>query len=159
MPARTHSPARGFSLPEILVVLSIIMLLAVLNIPNMRRAKQAAENAAAVESMHAIRTSQEAYRISHGGYASTFSELTDTGQGALLQGEMGSSGGGGEDVLYYKGYIFRLRRTAADQYSVTAEPALDRENRPYYETNQLGFLHTYQASEWLQTGVGTSDNQ
>jgi prepilin-type N-terminal cleavage/methylation domain-containing protein len=159
MSAPTRSTERGFSLPEILVVLSIIMLLAVLNIPNMRRAKQAAENAAAVESMHAIRTTQEAYRISHGSYASTFSELTDTGQGALLKGTTGSSGGAAEDVLYYKGYIFRLRRTAPDEYTVTAEPALDRTNRPYYEANQTGFMHIYQPAEWLQTGVGTGEKK
>lgn len=156
-PKPARSAARGFSLPEIMIVLSIIMLLAVLNMPNLRRAKEAAENAAAVESMHAIRTSQEAYRITHGTYAKSFSELTDVGQGPTLKGTIGSSSAGGEDVLYYKGYIFRLNRTAPDQYTVTAEPALNRGTRPRYEANQLGFLNIVQPGEQFEHGVGTGN--
>ena len=133
---------KGFSLPELMVVLSIIMLLLVLSIPRFRGAKEAAENAAAAQSMRAIHTSQEAYRITSGSYASSFAQLTNTRGGPLLQGEgdVGGSVGAQGDVLYYKGYIFRLKRTAPDQYTVTAEPVTSRDYRPWFEMTHVGFL-------------------
>jgi hypothetical protein len=126
-----------------MVVLSIIMLLTVLSIPSLRGAKEAAENAAAAQSMRAIHTSQEAYRITNGSYASSFAQLTNTYGGPLLEGEgdIGGSVGAEGDVLHYKGYIFRLKRTAPDQYTVTAEPVSSRDYRPWFEMNELGHLN------------------
>jgi prepilin-type N-terminal cleavage/methylation domain-containing protein len=135
--------ARGFSLPELMVVLSVIMLLAVLAIPRTRRAKEAAQEAAAAQSMRSIQSSQEAYRITHGGYASSFASLTDEGGGPLLQGEgnIGSSGGGNGDVLYYKGYLFNLDTISDEEYTLTAEPVVNRDTRPRFAMDhQLGSL-------------------
>ncbi len=142
MARRSNPPARGFSLPELLLVLSIIMVLAVLAIPRTRGAKEAAEHAAAAQSMRAIHTSQEAYRITNGSYASSFATLTDVDGGPLLkgEGEIGGSGGATQDILYYKGFIFTLNRTAPDQYTVTAEPVVNRENRPRFNMDHVGFL-------------------
>lgn len=143
MPTGLRNRVRGFSLPELMVVLAVIMLLAVLAIPRSRRAKEAAEEAAAAQSMRAIQSSQEAYRITHGSYADSFALLTDEGGGPLLsgEGEIGGSGSGQGDLLYYKGYIFRLNRPAEDQYTVTAEPVVNRDARPQFRMDhQLGSL-------------------
>jgi len=148
----------GFSLPELMVVLSIIMLLTVLSIPRLRGAKEAAENAAAAQSMRAIHTSQEAYRITNGSYASSFAQLTGTRGGPLLEGEgnIGGSGGAQGDVLHYKGYIFRLTLTAPDQYTVIAEPVMSRDVRPWFEMNQLGFLKIVRGVP-IKEGVGVGE--
>jgi prepilin-type N-terminal cleavage/methylation domain-containing protein len=158
-PPGTRSPApgrrdEGFSLPELMVVLAIIMLLVVLSLPRFRGAKEAAENAAAAQSMRAIHTSQEAYRITNGSYASSFAQLTSTRGGPLLEGEMQ----GGEDTLVYKGYIFHLRRSAPDQYTVTAEPVMNRDVRPWFEMNQLGFLKIVRGVP-VEEGVGVPGGQ
>jgi len=141
-----------------MVVLSVIMLLTVLSIPSLRGAKEAAENAAAAQSMRAIHTSQEAYRITNGSYASSFGQLTDVGGGPLLEGEgaVGNSSGAQGDVLYYKGYIFRLDRTAPDQYTVIAEPAMNRDVRPWFEMDQLGFLKITRG-EPIKEAVGVGE--
>lgn len=136
-------------MPEMMVVLAIIMLLAVISMPNYRRAEEKAQEAATVESLHAIHTSQEAYRISHGSYAPTFKQLTNVQGGPLLTGEMK----GGEDVLVYKGYIFRLRLNGPDQYTVQAEPAMDRASRPFFRITQQGILETM--VEKVQGGATT----
>lgn len=134
------SLSSGFSLPELMIVLAIIMLLATMLIPRTRGAKELAERAAAEESMHTIRSTQEAYRITHGSYAPTFRELTTTKGGPLLVGQSQSGPGGVEDVLIYKGYIFRLRRPAPDQFTVTAEPVMNRTNRDWFRMDQLGSI-------------------
>lgn len=154
-----RSSAEGFSLPELMVVMAIIMLLATLMMPRFRGAKELAERAAAEESMHAIRSSEEAYRITNGSYASSFRTLTNTRGGPLLTGETQSGEGGPEDVMVYKGYIFRLRRPAPDQFTVTAEPVSNRANRDWLEMSQLGVIRiTRGAFQRLRQGAGAGEN-
>jgi len=153
------SRSSGFSLPELMIVLAIIMLLATMLIPRTRGAKELAERAAAEESMHAIRSTQEAYRITHGSYASNFRDLTTTKGGPLLVGESQTGPGGVEDVLIYKGYIFRLRRPAPDQFTVTAEPVMNRTNRDWLKMNQLGTIDSSRGGfDVLEQGAGTGKN-
>lgn len=157
MPRAPH-PARGFSLPELMVVLSIIMLLVVMSIPNMERAKEKAQEGATAASMNAIRQSQEAYRITNGMYAPSFADLTSVGSGPLLEGTVGSSASGAEDVLFYKGYLFRLRRPTEDQYFLTAEPAKNRNSRPWFEADHKRNLYIRMPSgETLQEGIGVGE--
>jgi type II secretory pathway pseudopilin PulG len=137
-----------------MVVLAILMLLATMLIPRTRGAKELAERAAAEESMHAIRSTQEAHRITHGSYASSFRELTNTKGGPLLVGKTESGPGGTEDVLIYKGYIFRLRRPAPDQYTVTAEPIMNRANRDWFTMNQLGAILIHRGGIPVEGGAG-----
>ncbi|MGH9862272.1 MAG: type II secretion system protein [Candidatus Acidiferrales bacterium] len=155
---RKPRSGRGFSLPELLVVMAIMMLLATLLIPRTRGAKELAERAAAEESMHAIQSSQEAYRITNGSYASSFRTLTSLRGGPLLTGESRPTPGGTEDVLVYKGYVFRLRRTAPDQYTVTAEPVINRSNRDWFRMDQHSPIGITRGSwETLHQEAGTTN--
>jgi prepilin-type N-terminal cleavage/methylation domain-containing protein len=149
-------PTRGFSLPELMVVLSIIMLLVVMSLPNMERAKEKAEEGVTRANMNAIRQSQEAYRITNGNYAPSFAELTDVGKGPLLEGEIGG-GSGGEDVLFYKGYIFRMKRPTGDQYFLTAEPAKNRNNRPWWRADHKRQPFEIPPGDTFQEGSGTGE--
>ena len=53
---------RGFSMVELLIVVTIISLLAAIAIPNLRRARQSANAASAVQSLRTITTAQHLYK-------------------------------------------------------------------------------------------------
>lgn len=52
---------KGFSLIELLIVVAIILIIAAIAIPNLLRAKIAANEAAAVSNLHTIFTAEAAY--------------------------------------------------------------------------------------------------
>ena len=52
---------KGFSLIELLIVVAIILIIAAIAIPNLLRAKIAANEASAVSSLHTIFTAEAAY--------------------------------------------------------------------------------------------------
>lgn len=52
---------KGFSLIELLIVVAIILIIAAIAIPNLLRAKIAANEAAAVSNLHTIFTGESAY--------------------------------------------------------------------------------------------------
>lgn len=136
---RRLRPQAGFSLPELMVVLAIIMLLTTLAVPRYRKAKQQAEDAAARATLNSVHTAQEAHRITHGIYAPDFKTLTATGGAPVAPDDADTgTGGSGESVMVYHGYIYRLTRTAPDEYTVTAEPVEDRDTRPRYTMDHLG---------------------
>jgi type IV pilus assembly protein PilA len=71
----TMSKQKGFSLIELLMVVAIIATLAALSVPNLLRARIAANQASAVGSMHAIQTANVTYNATFGGYAPSLSAL------------------------------------------------------------------------------------
>ena len=75
--------AQGFSLIELLIVVAVILIIAAIAIPNFLRAKMAANESAAVSSIHAINTAEIAYS----------SALPTVGFSALLA-DLGPAGGG-----------------------------------------------------------------
>ena len=66
---------KGFSLIELLIVVAIILIIAAIAIPNLLRAKMAANEASAVGSMRTINTSSVEYSTTYGGYPSTLLSL------------------------------------------------------------------------------------
>src|ERR1700674_2188763 len=62
---RTHRD--GFSLIELLIVVAIILIIAAIAIPNLMRAKIAANESSAVGSLHAINTACANYVTTYGG--------------------------------------------------------------------------------------------
>lgn len=136
------SGGAGFSLPELMVVLAIIMLIVSLAVPRYKKAKQLAEDAAAQATLKSIHTAEEAHRITHGEYAPSFKILAGPG-GSLPEvagGDAQTQEGSGESVMVYHGYIYRLKRPLTDEYTVTAEPVEDRGSRPSFTLDQTGTL-------------------
>lgn len=67
--------ARGYSFVELLVVLTILLVIAALAIPNYLSAMQRAREAGAIAFLRQVQTAQETYRIANHEYADTFAKL------------------------------------------------------------------------------------
>ena len=68
---------KGFSLIELLIVVAIILIIAAIAIPNLLRAKMAANESSAVASMRTINTGEISYSSAYQtvGYGATLSVL------------------------------------------------------------------------------------
>jgi type IV pilus assembly protein PilA len=68
---------KGFSLIELLIVVAIILIIAAIAIPNLLRARMAANEAAAASSVRTINTTQVTYQSTYPtmGYANSIAAL------------------------------------------------------------------------------------
>ena len=73
-------PSRGFSLIELLIVVAILLIIAAIAIPNMIRAKIAANESSAASSVRKIATAEYAYNAAYPtqGYAPDLASLGST---------------------------------------------------------------------------------
>jgi type IV pilus assembly protein PilA len=116
----------GFSLIELLIVVAIILIIAAIAIPNLLRARIAANEASAVSSLRALNTAQISYNSAYPtvGFAMTLSAL-----GGTSCAPPGSSGSCFIDTLLASGtksgYSFTLSGTSGTPnatYQIRADP-------------------------------------
>jgi len=76
---------KGFSLIELLIVVAIILIIAAIAIPNLLRARIAANESSAVSSLRTINTAQVTYDTGYPivGYAPTIAALGPGGVGSV----------------------------------------------------------------------------
>ena len=129
---------RGFSLIELLIVVAIILIIAAIAIPNLLRARIAANESSASASVRTISTAELTYQSSYPsvGFASSLSELggadvscsagpTST-NACIIDYALQQAGTGGTAK---SGYFFGVGASAAsgsganDQYFANAYPA------------------------------------
>jgi len=77
---------KGFSLIELLIVVAIILIIAAIAIPNLLRARIAANESSAVASVRTVNTAQVAYNSAYPtvGFANGLSALTGTCTGTVI---------------------------------------------------------------------------
>ena len=119
---------KGFSLIELLIVVAIILIIAAIAIPNLLRARIAANEASAVASCRTINTASITYNSNYNAYATSLSDLgpsngaTPTSTTAdLLDGVLAPAGGG--NIGTKSGYTFNyVSPVALVGYTVNAIP-------------------------------------
>lgn len=124
-----HSPARGFSLVEILVVVMVILVIAAISIPHLLQARMRANEAAAVASMSIINTGETVYTNSYPqvGYASKLADLGAHGTDCQSTSKTNSCIILDEDLTggFKSGYAFQLAGDGSVpemRYTLTATP-------------------------------------
>jgi prepilin-type N-terminal cleavage/methylation domain-containing protein len=73
--AQGKSFPSGFSLAELMVVVSIMLLLSAIALPRLLDAQKKAYEAGVVSFLRVLQTNQESYRLANGSYADNFTDL------------------------------------------------------------------------------------
>jgi len=119
---------KGFSLIELLIVVAIILIIAAIAIPNLLRARMAANEASAVASLRTINTALITYDSSYNMYPTSLSDLADVTSGTaptstsadLLDPILGSA------APQKSGYSFVYAATGSNNvtYTLNASPTV-----------------------------------
>jgi type IV pilus assembly protein PilA len=116
--SRTKS-SRGFSLIELLIVVAIILIIAAIAIPNFIHARMAANESAAVSSIHAINTAEITYSSANPliGYSVLLADLGPAGANYIDNVLAGGTKSG-----YAFTYVQNTTDVPSDGYTVNADP-------------------------------------
>jgi type IV pilus assembly protein PilA len=154
---RRLSKRKGFSLIELLIVVTIILIIAAIAIPNLMRSKIQANETAAVGALKALQESTILYSNSYGGFPHALSDL-----GPAASGSPATSASADliDSVLaggVKSGYRFTYAPGTTDPsgnvltYSITATPVSPG------STGQRSFF-TDQSGTIRNTSNGTADS-
>ncbi len=137
---------KGFSLIELLIVVAIILIIAAIAIPNLLKARIAANQASAVGSLRTIVTSEVGYQSSYGTYSADLASLggaqpcTSSSTTACLidQTLAGATAAATPKSGYYFTYTPAAGNTA---FTVVAEPAAPGQSGDmHYFTDNSGVI-------------------
>jgi type IV pilus assembly protein PilA len=150
---------KGFSLIELLIVVAIILIIAAIAIPNLLRAKIAANQASAVGSLRTLNTSCIAFSTSYGQYPAALTNL-----GPVASGSTASSTSADliDSVLSAgtkSGYTFKYTAGNANQsYTITATVRRDPGGHFWFGRKQRQHSHRISFSKVHQGTEGEALN-
>lgn len=120
---------RGFSLIELLIVVTIMGLIMAIAVPGLRRAKQNAQMGSAIQSLRTITTAQYLYERKNRVYG-TLAQLAPEG---TIDGALG--------VGNKSGYLFVMTLNPdATEFSCTASPWDDPPNMDYFYVDRTAVI-------------------
>jgi prepilin-type N-terminal cleavage/methylation domain-containing protein len=121
---------KGFSLIELLIVVAIILIIAAIAIPNLLRARMAANESACAGTLRTINTAEVAYVTAYpgSGYADTLAKLGPgddcahpTSAGACL---IDNTLAAARDIAHAKsGYYYSLAGAGSTGYALNGDPS------------------------------------
>ena len=136
---------KGFSLIELLIVVAIILIIAAIAIPNLLRARIAANEASAVSSLRTMNTADITYNSTYGNYSPDLSSMgpangnTPTSTDADLLDQV-LAPPGGNTTSSKSGYVFSYTN-GSGTYSITAQPqSLNQTGVRYFYTDPSGVI-------------------
>ncbi len=145
---------KGFSLIELLIVVAIILIIAAIAIPNLLRARIAANEASCVASLRTMNTASITYNSNYGNYPTALSNLgpsngaTPTSTTAdLLDSVLAPTGG--VNVSSKSGYTFTYAGPVAlVGYTVNANPTSPNQTGVnYFYTDASGVVRKNTATQ------------
>lgn len=121
---------QGFSLIELLIVVTIIGIIAAIAVPYLEQARQASKSASAVNSMRTLNTAQSTHRALTARYGT----LVELGTANFIADP---NLRGGEK----SGYTFNIPTATALDYEAVADPIIDpRNDYQHYFINATGII-------------------
>jgi type IV pilus assembly protein PilA len=149
---------QGFSLVELLIVVSVILIIAAIAIPNFIKSKMRANEAAAVQNLRTVTTANTVYLTTYGiGYSTNLTNLSgntlivDANNAGLIDSVLASG--------VKSGYSYTYTVTARDilgqavGYSITADPiSVGATGERYFYTDQSAILR------FSTTGTATASD-
>lgn len=132
---KTSKKNKGFSLVELLIALTIVLILASLAIPNFLDARARANEASAIGSLKLITSSQSIYHASYG----TYTEIVTLGTQSLVDVNLANGNKSG-----YRFGCSTAGLLGSLEFSATASPVLtlgpSASGKKYYFTNESAVL-------------------
>jgi type IV pilus assembly protein PilA len=139
---------KGFSLIELLIVVAIILIIAAIAIPNLLRARIAANEASAVSSLRTMNTACITYNTSYGQYPTALTNLAPVTSGStptstsadLLDATLTTA------PFQKSGYTFAMSvgpsGAAGSSYAINAGPTTPNQTGVrYFYTDNTGVIH------------------
>jgi prepilin-type N-terminal cleavage/methylation domain-containing protein len=133
---------KGFSLIELLIVVAIILIIAAIAIPNLLRAKMAANEASAVASLRTINTCIVAYSNTYGTDPSNLSSLGPATTPSSTSADLVDSLLG-KDPAIKSGYSIAYTAVGGapiTQFSMVASPSTASTGQRKFFTDQSGVI-------------------
>jgi len=135
---------KGFSLIELLIVVAIILIIAAIAIPNLLRARIAANEASAVSSLRTMNTACITYDTSYNAYPTSLTNLAPVASGStptstsadLLDAVLTTS------PFQKSGYTFTFTAGGGTTYKINADPmTVNTTGVRQFFTDQTGVIH------------------
>jgi type IV pilus assembly protein PilA len=135
---------KGFSLIELLIVVAIILIIAAIAIPNLLRARIAANEASAVSSLRTMNTACITYNTSYGQYPLALTNLAPVVSPALPTSTAADLLDATLTTAPFQksGYTFTFHPAGGTTYSINSDPMNSGTTgvRTFF-TDQTGVIH------------------